>query len=222
MSIAVRNGLIISVFVVITIAALIYGFLFLKTRKLRKKVIDEETKKAHEIILELRGENLGQLPIELEKHLKPKVDNKDLENLINTTYLNKAKNTLVIGEKVEYEYATLNYLGYGNIELLNQNFDVKQWNLAVLDFPQYFPKKPLLIKEINKTYKLIFAINSNLSNQEIFKQYFSLLDEKGMLVVIQNKENKKDLKLMAKILKEQKILYEISHVKNKFLYIVKK
>ncbi|WP_416738097.1 BC85_0335 family putative methyltransferase [Mycoplasmopsis meleagridis] len=219
---SVKIGLIISIFVVVSIGALVYLIMFLKSKKIRKQILDEQTKKAHETILELRGENLAKAPLELKKFFKNKIDDFDLEDLINTTYLNKAENTLIIGQNIEYEIATLLFLGWGNFDILKDKFNVEKWNEAVLNYPDFFPKKPNFIRQIDKNYNLIFAINSADSNFNIYKKYFLKLEPNGMLVIIQNGQNKSDIKALTRELKINSITYEISHVKNKFLYIVKK
>ncbi|WP_051521780.1 BC85_0335 family putative methyltransferase [Mycoplasmopsis gallinarum] len=213
--------LIASVILVCLVAVSIYGLMFYKTKKLRQKLVDEEVQKANEKILQIRGESLGHLPHELLKYLPNSIDEMDLENLINSTYLNDAKETLIIGNNNAFEYASLNYLGFGNFDLVTDTFNAKEWNLAVLEFPQYFNKKTNLLTEVSKTYDLIFVINSSNTNQEIFNNYFDFLKEKGMMIILQN-NSQNDLKEFKKELKKLNLIYEISYVKGKFLYIVKK
>ncbi|WP_029512548.1 BC85_0335 family putative methyltransferase [Mycoplasmopsis iners] len=222
----IRIILLVSIFVVMAIGAIVYLTMFVKAKKIKRKLVDEEIRQANEAIDRLRGEDLEPIPMELKNILKPNIDDLDLDNIVNTSYINQAENNLFIGQNVEYEYAIMQYLGYGKNYIFKSDFNGKLWNQAVLTYPNCFKKPVEFINEEEikqgKKFNLIVAINSQISNYEIFENYYNNLATKGMLIVVQNKITKGDLRLLAKHLKNEKIIYEISQIKNKFLYIVKK
>ncbi|UUD35753.1 hypothetical protein NPA07_02670 [Mycoplasmopsis caviae] len=222
----VKIGLVSSAIIFVIIAFVVYMILLAKTRKIRNELSTKEAQRAHEAIIKLRGEELGEFPKELKEFLKSKLDDYDLENLINTIYLNDAKDVLLVGQNLEYPTALFKNKSLAQISLEKKNMDVSLWNRAVLELPQYFSTQPNFIeldqiKSNNQRYKLIFAINSKQTNQELFDTYYSLLEENGMLVVLQNSNTKVGYKVLARHLKISKIIYELSYVKSGFLYIVK-
>ncbi|WP_027120651.1 BC85_0335 family putative methyltransferase [Mycoplasmopsis lipofaciens] len=220
----IRTSLIISMVVVILIAMIVYLILFLKTKKLRKIINDEQQRQAHEAILAIRGEELGKMPFELKKYLKNKSDDHDLENLINTIYLNKAQNVLLLGKNINYELVVLLTQTNANIYVYKNSLNIKTWNSAVLEFPNLFTKTPIFIDNTsiaNQTFDLIYDWDSDLTCLELLSQNQTYLKEKGMFVALVNSIKKQDIKTTSKILKNQQVIYEISYVKNQFLYVVK-
>ncbi|MEA4115536.1 hypothetical protein VBM87_01920 [Mycoplasma sp. 744] len=213
--------LLISIFVVIAIAFITFIIIKLKIKKIKKEIFNKELAQTKLNILELRGEELATAPLDLKKFFKIKIDDYDLENLINSTYLNKSEKNLLIGENIEYEYATMQYLAQGENSIISNNFDIKNWNNAVLEYPNYFNKKTHIINQTNELFNLIIAINSNLTNNQIFEKFFLNLNKNGLLIICQKNQSKTDLKQLISKLKYQNIRYEVSYVKNKFLYIVK-
>ena len=220
-----KVALFVSIIVVALISILTYLLMFLKIRKIKKQIQNEEIHRAHAAILAIRGEPIGELPQDIKEYLKCKIDNLDLEQFINTTYLNKVEDILLDGSELEYPLFVLNKYGNGNIKVLKSSLDVKKWNDAVLTYPKDFEKQPNFVKDINEQkYSLVYIINSKLNNQEIYKKYYPLVANVGMLVVLINQgkeDKKKDLKALVKELKSLDIRHEVSYVKGQFLYIVK-
>ncbi|ADV34512.1 BC85_0335 family putative methyltransferase [Mycoplasmopsis fermentans] len=221
-----KIGLIVSAIVFVIIAFITYIILLVKTRKIRNEINTKEAQKAHEAILKIRGEELGEFPKELKEFFKSNLDDYDLENFINTIYLNDVQEILLVGSKLEYPTALFKNKSQAQICLEKQKMNVSLWNKAVLELPKYFKDQPSFInvnelKTQDKKFKLIFSINSTETNQELFDKYYPMLSEKGMLVVLQNSNTKSGYRVLTKHLKLNKIVYELSYVKSGFLYIVK-
>lgn len=215
LSSAIIIGLFGSIWMIVT---------YIKVYKLKKKIDKDYKKAAEDAVIKIKGEKLPDInPKFKELFTKNILNDLDVFQLVNTAYLNEAKNILLVGNELEYSYSILRNMCVSEINLFRNSINSKIWNSAVLKQNDLFKNSPYFIDEEKfnkKNFKLIYFINSNYSSYEIYKNYYHKLEENGMIVVILNSENKSDLKLLTKELKNKKIRYEISKNKEKFLYIV--
>ncbi|QSF13985.1 BC85_0335 family putative methyltransferase [Mycoplasma sp. Mirounga ES2805-ORL] len=217
-----RSSLFYSAIAVVLIAIIIYIILVVVTKKIKSKVRNEELEKLKFKIQEQRAGNLKNIPLDIKEYFKSNLNNEDLENLVNTIYLNDANNVLLVGNKLEYPALLFSYQSEANIKVFNYDLDARLWNNAVLEFPEFFKKKIDLIDKIDEKFKLIFAINSTQLSQTIYEKYYEHLENNGMLIILENVNTKRDVKTLTSFLKTKKIVYEVSKVKSNFVYIVKK
>ncbi|WP_406617550.1 BC85_0335 family putative methyltransferase [Mycoplasmopsis adleri] len=215
-------GLFASMIIVAVLGLAVFLGTYLKTISMKKK-IDKERKEATEkAVMDQKGSALGQIPEYIDKTFAPNIDPLDRMQLINTIYLNRAKNVLLAGQDLENIYLSLTKMTLANIEVEETGINEEIWNKGAMrnleeinSYPNYQdPEKTI-------SYDLVYVIESNLNSFEIFKKYYPQLRTDGMLVVIQNPSTKVDLKLLAKELKQQQIRYEISKNKAQFLYVIK-
>lgn len=220
-------GLLVSAIIVFLIGISVVIITFLKAKKIRKE-IEQKTKEATEqAILRIKGSELGETPSFINEAFKSCLDELDILHLINTIYLNNAKEVLLIGNNLENEYLTFKNMTQANIALDESEkvINKSKWNDAVLKFPDKIKEAPLFFnfkKDEPRNFDLIYVLNSNQSNINIFDNYFKLLNEDGMILVLQNEETKRDLRIIKKDLKFKNIPYEVSKNKGLFLYIVKR
>ncbi|QBF34757.1 hypothetical protein EG856_02405 [Mycoplasmopsis phocirhinis] len=220
-----RWTLFASIFVVAFIGVGAHFWSRIKVRKIKQKYQSEEDKKNQQKLQQLRGEDLGTLPYDLKKFFASKSDDYDVENLINTVFLNNSQEVLFVSAYLEFELATILIKTNANVSIIKQNLDINLWNNAVLNFPQYFSKK-INIKTYNEfkqhKFNLIFASNLSQSNLDLFEQFYSMLQDNAMLIIRQDKQKNSDLKNLVSTLKLSGITYEVSSIKSQFIYIVKR
>ncbi|WP_029906004.1 BC85_0335 family putative methyltransferase [Mycoplasmopsis opalescens] len=212
--------LIVSIPIVASIGIITFIITTIKAKKIQNDYRHKDIIKAKAIAMEKRGDNYGVLPYYLKEFFNSKIDDLDIENLINTTYLNNSQNVLVIGEKVNFEVATLIQYSDSKIFTTPKSLDILSWNAAVLKFREDF-KSPLNFDEETNTYDLIIALNTNDSIENVYQKNFDRLNKNSMLIISLRPEQIKEARSFAKGLKLAEIRYEISAIKQHFLYIVK-
>ncbi|MCT4469756.1 BC85_0335 family putative methyltransferase [Mycoplasma sp. HS2188] len=213
-----------SMFIVAAIGIGAYFWSRWKVRQIKQNLQNEEDRRNRQKLMELRGDDLGMIPYDLKDFFGSKSDDYDVENWVNTVFLNDANDVLFVSPKLEFELATLLLKTKANISIVDKEINANLWNSAVVNFPHYFTKKVRTssISELKKEqFKLIFASNLTQSNIELFQQFYSILEPKGMLIIRQDSTKNSDLKQLVTDLKITGVLHEVSAIKSKFIYIVK-
>ncbi|WP_338822955.1 BC85_0335 family putative methyltransferase [Mycoplasmopsis felifaucium] len=217
-------GLFISAIVVSLLGTITFISIWIKTLLIKKNIDKKRMLETEKAIEEQIGQKLGNLPAYIDEAFPNKLNQADLMQLINTVYLNKAQSVLLVGLDLENTFLSLKTMTLAKVYVEKNGINSKKWNDAVIKFPNEISEPPLFANiNVSQDYRydLIYVINSDQSNFEIYKKYYKMLNSNGMMIVIQNPLIKKDLKLVAKEFKTQNIRYEISKNKDLFLYVVK-
>ncbi|BAP00894.1 hypothetical protein MCAL160_0198 [Mycoplasmopsis californica HAZ160_1] len=220
----VKTLLIASFFIVAAFGVGVWFWSRWKVNQIKARYASEQEKINRQKLIEKRGDNWNKVPYELKDFWDSKTDDNDLENWINSVYLNDAQEVLVATESLEYETATLLTQTQANISTISTNIKVNWWNKMVSEFPHYFKRALSLVEHStlqDKKFNLILASNLHQSNISIYEYFYSKLTDNGMIIIRQDKVKKSDLKELASLLKTSQITHEISSIKSKFIYIVK-
>ncbi|EFF41232.1 BC85_0335 family putative methyltransferase [Mycoplasmopsis alligatoris] len=215
----IRTALIVSAIVFVIFSWTLVIAFRIKAQKMRKKILQEESRKTFEELSSLRSD-MGTLPYKIKDYLKSKVDDYDLESFINTFYKNNYKTSLIDYEQDIFALTAFQEKTKSFAYFNSETFNIIQWNDLVEKFKDSINYTPRVYN--NEKVDLIIVKSKNISNHEIFKKYYSNLNLNGMLIIDQKNQSSHDKKIITNHLKDQNIVFEFSHVKSQFLYIVKK
>lgn len=208
----------ISAGIVLVLGFSIMLWLKIYAKKIRKKFFDKQQEETNIELKKLRSD-LGTLPYALKDFFKSKTDDYDVESFINTVYKNSYKKVLCCYDNDNFVLAALQEKCKMPIFFEQESFDIKKWNLANDTLKGEINYTPVLFE--NSDLDLVIYNGKELTNMQIYHKYFSFLNNRGMIIINQSYQTSYDLKLITKFLKSEGITFEVSHVKSKFLYIVK-
>lgn len=214
-----KTPLMISAIIVVIIGFAIYFGIIYWTKKYTKKYVEKAQREAIEQIRTMRND-IGSLPFELENYFKSKVNPYDIEGMINTIYLNKYQDKLILSKNEEFAFASISMKTQGKTFYHLKDFDFEKYNSARMEKPELFPNDIELYS--NQKIDFIGVFNSNFSLEEIFESFFDKLNENGMICVSLNKVSRKDVNNLLETLKYRKINHEISYFSTRFLFITNK
>lgn len=214
-----RTILIISAIVVFILGIGLYISLQIWAKKYRQKFVLKSQQEALMKIQSMRND-VGILPFHLKEEFKSKSDDIDIEGLINTFYINKYNSLLILSSNDLFNFVALCEKVKKTSYYLPNEFDFKTFNKVRMKLPNEFQQE--ITPYENQVIDFVAVFKSNLEIQEIYNNYFSNLNENGMIAICLKYYKNKDILNLINILKNQNINHEISYFSNKFLIIVKK
>ncbi|VEU74940.1 Uncharacterised protein [Mycoplasmopsis citelli] len=212
-------GLFISMGVVALIALILVLFLRWKIKKIKQQYLNQDREQTYLMLQRLRND-LGELPFNLKDHLKNDYKPYDIEAVINTIFTNDFNSILIIDNKDVFLQAVV------SAKTKRKMYFLKEYNF----YPQYLElleKYPDELQESNlfeyngQSLNFVAVFNNNYSLEEVFEKYFKVLENQSMMMILTTNYRKKELVNFVKLIKKTNLLYEISYVESKFLYIVK-
>ncbi|QKT05581.1 BC85_0335 family putative methyltransferase [Mycoplasma sp. OR1901] len=211
-------GLAISAIVVFVIGILVYIGINIWAKKVRNNFINKSRQETL-IKIESMRNDIGTLPFELKEKIKSKTDDLDIEGIINTIYINKYQDILVISENDIFPNIAINEKTQAKNYYLMNDFDFEKFT-ELRDSNHEDITKPLFLYN-NELLDLVAVFKSNININDLYKDYFNKLNKDGMLVINLKKTKKSDLNVLVNELKSKNIKYEVSYITNKYLFIVK-
>ncbi|MBN4083803.1 hypothetical protein JXZ92_03180 [Mycoplasma sp. CSL10137] len=211
-------GLAISAVVVFIIGIVVYVGINIWAKKIRNNFINKSRQETLIKIESLRND-IGTLPFELKDKLKSKTDDLDIEGIINTVYLNKYQDVLVISENDIFPNIAISEKTTAKNYYLINNFDFDKFTKIRDNNPEDVTK-PLFLYN-NELLDLIVVFKENKNIFDLYKDYFNKLNKDGMLVFNLKKIKNSEINNLINELKTKNIKYEVSYITNKYLFIVK-
>ncbi|MCU9937424.1 hypothetical protein NW731_02950 [Mycoplasmopsis felis] len=170
--------------------------------KITTRSIDENTIKRNDV---------GILPFHLKEEFKSKSDDIDIEGLINTFYINKYNSLLILSLNDLFNFVALCEKVKKTSYYLPNEFDFKTFNKVRMKLPNEFQQE--ITPYENQVIDFVAVFKSNLEIQEIYNNYFSNLNENGMIAICLKYYKNKDILNLINILKNQ-------NINHKFLILV--
>ncbi|QZE12472.1 BC85_0335 family putative methyltransferase [Mycoplasma sp. Ms02] len=214
----IKTILLISVFVVLIVGFSVYFTLMYLSRRLRKKYTQEEEKRLYQELRKVR-DDIGILPFELKDAFNSKIEDLDVEFLINTIYINDYKHNLANSFNDNYLLAALQEKTKQAFYYQEKEFNTQKWNEIYSQNKELINFTP--ISHTNQNLDCVIFHDTDLSNKEIFEAYYPLLNQNGMIIINQKYQKNNELKNLMNFLKEKEIKNQITFAKSKFLLISK-
>ncbi|WP_223213752.1 BC85_0335 family putative methyltransferase [Mycoplasmopsis bovirhinis] len=214
-----RTILIISAVIAIAVGFSVYIGILIWTKKYTKKYVQKLQRESFEQIKSLRND-IGILPFELENYFKNNINPYDIEGMINTVFINKYYDKLILANNHEFAFSCLAIKTQGKTYYDVQNLDLPKLNQAVLKHPDLYQDNINLYNEQNLDFIGVFDSTYNL--ETIFNKFYHKLNESGMICIRLQNISRKELNNFSLFLKNKKINFEISYFSTRFLFITNK
>lgn len=224
----IRTILITTVVVAILIAIISFTIIMFKVSKKKKEIrlnqINFEkqlSSKDSEIKMKSRVD-FGQPVEQLQNILKNTISHEIVEFCINSCIRNDYKNILLIGNVELYEVIALSSKADANVYVQSNDFPLKEYeniknkiieikhNLNILNF----------ISEDQK-FDSIMILNSTNNFDKMFLEWEKFLVKNGMFIIANTKSNKKNIKVLEKIVNNFGYKFEQINWYTGFMIIVK-
>ncbi|WP_025755293.1 BC85_0335 family putative methyltransferase [Mycoplasmopsis cricetuli] len=212
--------LVVSAFVFVLIAIIVNVWIRLKIKKIKQKYINQDQEKTYLDLQKLRND-LGQLPFAAKEWIKNKYKPYDIEAVINTIYTNQFKSILIIDQSDWFLSATVSAKSKQKIYFLENQLNIEKLNELQKKFINDYSEINLQpYQDQNLDFLVVFK--NEIPLVENFQRYYKNLTDNSMMMILIEDYSNKELKNFVKFLKTNNIIYEISYVESKFLYIAKK
>lgn len=224
----IRTILIITVVIAILIAIISFVIIMFKVSKKKKEIrlnrINFEKQlslKNSEIKMKSR-EDFGQPIEELQNILKNSINHEIVEFCINSCIRNAYKNVLLIGDVELYETITLSSKADVNVYVQESDFPIKDYENIKNKINQIKHNLNILhsINE-DQQFDSIMILNSINNFDQMFLKWEKFLSKNGMFIIANTKSNKKNIKVLKKIVENFGYKFEQINWYTGFMVIVK-
>ncbi|MBR2999193.1 MAG: hypothetical protein IKF44_02235 [Mycoplasmataceae bacterium] len=202
----IRTILITTVVVAILVAIISFSIIMFKVSKKKKEIrlnqINFEkqlSSKDSEIKMKSRAD-FGQPIEQLQNILKNSISHEIVEFCINSCIRNDYKNVLLVGNVELYEAITLSSKANANVYVQSNNFPLKEYENIKNEIIEIKHNLNILnsISEDQK-FDSIMILNSTNNFDKMFLEWEKFLVKNGMFIIANTKSNKKNIKVLEKV-----------------------
>lgn len=224
----IRTILITTVVVAILIAIISFTIIMFKVSKKKKEIrlnqINFEkqlSSKDSEIKMKSRVD-FGQPVEQLQNILKNTISHEIVEFCINSCIRNDYKNILLIGNVELYEAIALSSKADANVYVQSNDFPLKEYENIKNKIIEIKHNLNILnsISEDQK-FDSIMILNSTNNFDKMFLEWEKFLVKNGMFIIANTKSNKKNIKVLEKIVNNFGYKFEQINWYTGFMIIVK-
>ncbi|MBR2022532.1 MAG: hypothetical protein IJ997_02455 [Mycoplasmataceae bacterium] len=224
----IRTILITTVVVAILVAIISFSIIMFKVSKKKKEIrlnqINFEkqlSSKDSEIKMKSRAD-FGQPIEQLQNILKNSISHEIVEFCINSCIRNDYKNVLLVGNVELYEAIALSSKADVNVYVKSNNFPLKEYENIKNEIIEIKHNLNIL-NSINEDQKFdsIMILNSTNNFDKMFLEWEKFLVKNGMFIIANTKSNKKNIKVLEKIVNNFGYKFEQINWYTGFMIIVK-
>ena len=224
----IRTILITTVVVAILVAIISFSIIMFKVSKKKKEIrlnqINFEkqlSSKDSEIKMKSRVD-FGQPVEQLQNILKNTISHEIVEFCINSCIRNDYKNILLIGNVELYEAIALSSKADANVYVQSNDFPLKEYENIKNKIIEIKHNLNILnsISEDQK-FDSIMILNSTNNFDKMFLEWEKFLVKNGMFIIANTKSNKKNIKVLEKIVNNFGYKFEQINWYTGFMIIVK-
>ena len=224
----IRTILITTVVVAILVAIISFSIIMFKVSKKKKEIrlnqINFEkqlSSKDSEIKMKSRVD-FGQPVEQLQNILKNTISHEIVEFCINSCIRNDYKNILLIGNVELYEAIALSSKADANVYVQSNDFPLKEYENIKNKIIEIKHNLNIL-NSINEDQKFdsIMILNSTNNFDKMFLEWEKFLVKNGMFIIANTKSNKKNIKVLEKVVNNFGYKFEQINWYTGFMIIVK-
>ena len=224
----IRTILITTVVVAILVAIISFSIIMFKVSKKKKEIrlnqINFEkqlSSKDSEIKMKSRAD-FGQPIEQLQNILKNSISHEIVEFCINSCIRNNYKNVLLVGNVELYEAITLSSKADVNVYVQSNNFPLEEYENIKNEIIEIKHNLNIL-NSINEDQKFdsIMILNSTNNFDKMFLEWEKFLVKNGMFIIANTKSNKKNIKVLEKVVNNFGYKFEQINWYTGFMIIVK-
>lgn len=224
----IRTILITTVVVAILVAIISFSIIMFKVSKKKKEIrlnqINFEkqlSSKDSEIKMKSRAD-FGQPIEQLQNILKNSISHEIVEFCINSCIRNDYKNVLLVGNVELYEAIALSSKADVNVYVKSNNFPLKEYENIKNEIIEIKHNLNIL-NSINEDQKFdsIMILNSTNNFDKMFLEWEKFLVKNGMFIIANTKSNKKNIKVLEKVVNNFGYKFEQINWYTGFMIIVK-